>query len=238
MELPRRARGDEYAPAGQVAELTQRIASRPGVADVPVACFYAFDFRTRTLPFWYYDSCMSPAGLRAVAAAFYEAGFKKTRAIHQIWSPNVRPSQCRIDGRPIEILATTAMQIHSEPCYRLIEDAWSMGEHRPLILAGGPKAIYEPDHFFGLGPFGDISADVVSTGEELVLLELLDRITEHRSHGETMLRAFERCRDRGLLDSIPGLVYMGHERDAGGRPVLIHTGIQRLVRDLDELPHA
>ncbi len=205
---------------------------------MPVACFYAFDFRTRTLPFCFYDRRMSPAGMRAVAAAFHEAGFKKTRAVFQLWSPNVKPSQIRVDGRPIEILAVTAMQIHSQPSYRLIEDAWSMGEHRPLILAGGPKAIYEPDHYFGLGPRGDIHADAVATGEELILLELLDRVTEHRASGETMLQAFRRCRDAGLLDDIPGLVYMSRERDRGGRPVLIHTGVQRLVGNLDELPHA
>lgn len=237
MELPKRPRGDEYARPGRVAELTRQISSRPGLSDIPVACFYAFDSRTRTVPFVFYDSRMSPAGVRAVATAFHEAGFKKTRAIFQLWSPHVTPSQCRIDGKPIEILAVTAMQIHSEPSYRLIEDAWTMGEHRPLILAGGPKAIYEPDHYFGLGPSGDIHADAVCTGEELVLLELLDRVTEYRGEGETMLKAFRRCRDNGLLDDIPGLVYMSNERDRDGRPVLIHTGIQRLVQDLDELPH-
>ncbi len=237
MELPKRPRGDEYARPGRIAELMRRIASRPGVADIPVACFYAFDFATRTLPFCFYDKRMSPAGMRAVAAAFHEAGFKKTRAIFQLWSPYIKPSNCRIDGRPLEILAVSAMQIHSAPSYQLIEDAWSMGEHRPLILAGGPKAIYEPDHYFGLGPRGDIHADAVCTGEELILLELLDRLTEHRASGETMLQAFRRCRDGGMLDDIPGLVYMSRERDHGGRPVLIHTGIQRLVSDLDELPH-
>ena len=105
------------------------------------------------------------------------------------------------------ITTTTAMQINSAPSFELIRDAWSM-EDRPLILAGGPKAIYEPDHYFGLGPNGDIHADAVATGEELVLLELLDRVTAHRGQGETMLRAFHRCRDEGLLADIPGLVYM------------------------------
>src|SRR6185436_159947 len=105
MELPRRPRGDEYARRGRIAELTRRIAARPGVADIPVACFYAFDFRTRTLPFCLYDKRMSPAGMRAVAGAFHEAGFKKTRAVFQLWSPHVKPSQCRVDGKPIEILA-------------------------------------------------------------------------------------------------------------------------------------
>src|SRR4029078_9282873 len=177
MELPKRSRGDEYARPGRVAELTRRIAARPGLADVPVACFYAFDSRTRTLPFVFYDKRISPAGLRAIHSTFHESGFKKTRAIFQLWSPHVKPSECRIEGRPIEVLTVTAMPIHSLPSYQLIEDAWSMGEHRPLILAGGPKAIYEPDHYFGLGPRGDIHADAGCTREELVLVRCLAHAT-------------------------------------------------------------
>ncbi|MCY2930884.1 MAG: radical SAM protein [Planctomycetota bacterium] len=231
-----RARGDEFAPAGRVAQLLGQMASRPGLGDIPVACFYAFDLRTRMLPFLFYDSWMIPAGLVAIASAFHSAGFN-TRGVYQLWTPNVRPSKCRIDGKPIQIMTTTAMQINSAPSFELIRDAWSMGEDRPLILAGGPKAVYEPDHYFGLGPDGDIHVDAAATGEELVLLELLDRLTAHRGQGETMRQAFRRCRDRGLLEDIPGLVYMSQERDRGGRPILYNTGVQRLVRDLDELPH-
>jgi radical SAM superfamily enzyme YgiQ (UPF0313 family) len=236
MELPVRSKGDVFAPPGRISELLSRISSRPGVGDLPVACFYAFDTRTRMLPLLFYDSRMIPAGLVAIAAAFHLAGFK-ARGVFQLWSPNVRPSQCRIDGKPIQVMTTTAMQINSAPSFELIRDAWSMGEDRPLILAGGPKAVYEPDHYFGLGPNGDIHADAAATGEELILLELLDRVTAERGRNETMLRAFHRCRDEGLLEDIPGLVYMSKERDTGGRPVLHNTGVQRLVRDLDELPH-
>ena len=237
MELPQRCRGDEFAPAGRVGELLSRIAARPGLDEIPVACFSAFDFRTRLLPFLFYDTRVAPAGLRAIASVFHEAGFTRTRGIFQLWSPKVMPSACRIDGQPLGVLAVSALQIHSQPSYDLIADAWSMGANRPLILAGGPKAVFQPDHYFGLGPDGDMHADVAFTGEELILIELLDRITEHRGRGETMLAAFQRCRDGGLLNDIPGLVYMSRERDSGGRPVLIHTGVQRLVRDLDELPH-
>ena len=236
MELPIRSKGDEFAPAGRVAELIGRIASRPGVGDIPVACFYPFDVRTRMLPTLFYDSRMIPAGLVAIVSAFHSAGFR-ARGVFQLWSPNVSLSQCRLDGKPIQIMTTTAMQINSAPSYKLIQDAWSMGENRPLILAGGPKATYEPDNYFGLGPNGDIHADAVATGEELILLELLDLLTSHRGRSETMLQAFGRCRDEGLLDNIPGLVFMSKERDRGGRPVLYNTGPQRLVRDLDELPH-
>ena len=69
------------------------------------------------------------------------------------------------------------MQIHSASAYELIDDAYRLGEHRPLILAGGAKAIYEPWDFFGLGP-ESAGADVVVTGEEFVILELLDRLLD------------------------------------------------------------
>ena len=45
----------------------------------------------------------------------------------------------------------------SPPCrctprraYEAIRDAWTMGDDRPLIIAGGPKAVYEPYHYWPL----------------------------------------------------------------------------------------
>jgi len=131
----------------------------------------------------------------------------------------------------------SAMQIHSEPAFRLIRDAWQLGDDRPLILAGGPKAVYEPWDFFGLSPDGREGADVVVTGEEYVLLELLDRIVEMKGPSDTMRAAFERLREGGLLEDIPGLVYRPDAPD-DPPPHLINTGVQRLVQDLDELPLA
>ena len=110
-----------------------------------------------------------------------------------------------------------------------------MGDDRPLILAGGPKAVYEPCDFFGLSPDGREGADVVVTGEEYVLLELLNRIVEMKRPGDTMRMAFERLRDDGLLEDIPGLVYRPDAPD-GPPEYLVDTGVQRLVQDLDELP--
>ena len=151
----------------------------------------------------------------------------------QQWNPRLRPSLARIDGRPPDLLFVSGMQIHSAAAYRLITDAWALGEHRPLILAGGAKAIYEPWDFFGLGPDGRRGADVVVTGEEFVLLELLDRILEFQGQRETMRTAFTRARNAGTLQDIPGLVY---PRDDRWPCDLVNTGIQRLVQDLDELP--
>ena len=45
-----------------------------------------------------------------------------------------------------------------------------------------------------------------------------------------------RLRDRGALDGIPGLVYARTDGDGVARE-LVDTGMQRLLGDLDELPH-
>src|SRR5262249_26777300 len=130
----------------------------------------------------------------------------------------------------------SSMQIHSASAYELIADAHRLGEDRPFILAGGAKAIYEPWDFFAFGPQGQYSADVAVTGEEFVALELLNRLTEFRGRGQPMRQPFHRLRGSGLLDAIPGLVFV--EGDEKARPErLVNTGIQRMVQDLDELPH-
>src|SRR5207245_9507427 len=135
--------------------------------------------------------------------------------------------------------------------YEMIADAYKLGDERPFILAGGAKAIYEPWDFFGIPPspsLGDgltasraapspraqagsaYSADVVVTGAELVLLELLDRILSFKSPGEHIRKTFHRLRRSGLLDDIPGLVFReGDEKAPLAR--LINTGIQPLVTD-------
>ena len=181
------------------------------------------------------DKTLIPGAPRAVGAALYAAGFRNVRLVLQQWNPNIRPSAARFDGKPPEVLMVSAMQIHSAPAYRLIRDAWQLGDDRPLILAGGPKAVYEPWDFFGLSPDGREGADVVVTGEEYVLLELLDRIVEMKRPGDTMRAAFERVREDGLLEDIPGLVYRPDAPD-GPPQYLVNTGVQRLVQDLDELP--
>ncbi|MHC4089636.1 MAG: radical SAM protein, partial [Planctomycetota bacterium] len=75
MELPRRERGDVYLPNGtfrkRVAELRQ-ITDAHGLA---IGIVYAFDFRTRMLPFWYADKRMAPCSVRLLGDVLYEAGF-------------------------------------------------------------------------------------------------------------------------------------------------------------------
>ena len=235
MELPRRPRGDEYTKPGRYQELQTRV--RRGVAgkDVPVLFVNAFDRRTRLGPFVFVDKKLIPGAPIAVASALAAAGFENSRVVLQQWNPHIRPSQARIGSKPPELLLVSSMQIHSASAYRLIDDAYKLGEHRPLILAGGAKAIYEPWDFFGLGPDVRQGADVVVTGEEFVLLELLDRLLDFKAHRESWRLAFARARSAGALEDIPGLVY---RRDEGEGPLreLMNTGVQRLVQDLAELP--
>lgn len=235
MELPKRAKGDEYTVPGRYRELEQNVARKAARADIPTLCVYAFDKRTSVGPFIMVENILIPGAPRALASALYAAGFHKLRVVMQQWTPNIRPSKARFDGQPPELLLVSAMQIHSAPAYDLIRDAWSMGDDRPLIIAGGAKAIYEPWDYFGLSEDGTVGADLVCTGEEYVLLEALERIMDEKREGEHIRDAFERVRAQGLLEDIPGLVY--RPDDSEGEPeYLIDTGIQRLVQDLDELP--
>jgi radical SAM superfamily enzyme YgiQ (UPF0313 family) len=237
MELPSRPKQDRYTRPGQYRELEARLRANPEHAEIPAIVAYAFDMRTRLGPFLFADMRLLTAGPRAVASAVHEAGFTRTRIVQTQWNPNFRPSLARIDGRLPQMLFVSSMQIHSAKAYELIADAYKLGDDRPLIFAGGAKAIYEGWDFFGFYHNGrQYSADVACTGEEYVILELLERIMSHRGPGEHPRRTFHRLRRSGLLDDIPGLVFReGDEKAPLGR--LIDTGIQRLVQDLDELPH-
>lgn len=235
MELPTRPKDDRYTPPGRYKELEREVQQRTQGQDIPILFIYAFDRRTRLGPFLFVDRTLIPGAPRAVGSALHAAGFTNSRIVMQQWNPQIRPSQARINGRIPEVLMVSAMQIHSGPAYKLIRDAWSLEDQRPLILAGGPKAIFEPWDFFGLSPDGREGADVVVTGEEFVILELLDRLLAHKRAGESMRQAFERVRAEHLLEDIPGLVYRPEQTD-GPPEYLINTGVQRLVHDLDELP--
>jgi radical SAM superfamily enzyme YgiQ (UPF0313 family) len=252
MELPSRPKNDRYTRPGQYKELEGHLRANPATAQVPTVVAYAFDFRTRLGPFLFADMRLLTAGPRAVAGALFAAGFAKTRIVYTQWNRNFRPSKARLDGEVPQMLFVSSMQIHSARAYELIADAYQLGDARPLILAGGAKAIYEPWDFFGLGPEGRYDADVAVTGEEFVILQLLDRLMESRGGGEHPRKTFHRLRRSGLLDDIPGLVYRTHgwiedrgsvldrvegPRFSNAEGRLINTGVQRLVQDLDELPH-
>jgi len=200
-----------------------------------IAC--AFDHRTRMLPFIFADTRMIPAGVRAIGSAMVDAGFDKTRIVLQQWNRNFRPSQMQLDGRIPDVFMVSSMSLHSEMCMDLIRDAHRIDPaHRPLVIAGGPHAVYEPYDLFSANPTRPGSADVVVTGEEFVLLNFIEAVLSMRGRGESMRAAFVRARDSRALDNVPGLVYSRGGKD-GLPEKLVDTGIQRLVGDLDELPH-
>ncbi len=237
MELPRRPRGDERLKPGELRHLIQRLRRLAPQHDLATVIACAFDHRTRMLPFIYADMRMAPAGVRAVGSAMVDAGFEKTRIVLQQWNRNFRPSAMRLDGRTPDIFMVSSMQIHSARCNDLIHDACRIDPaHRPLIIAGGPKTIYEPWDVFSADPDDRWGADVAVTGEEFVLLSLLEVLLSIRPPDESLRMTFIRARNSGILDDIPGLVYARTDTD-GVAEELVDTGIQRLLGDLDELPH-
>src|SRR5688572_4890859 len=237
MELPRRTRGDELLRPGEMIDLRRRLrrlAPRHDLVSV-IAC--AFDHRTRMLPFIYADTRMVPAGVRAIGAALVDAGFDKTRIVLQQWNRQFKPSKMRLDGQIPDLFLVSTMGMHSGEAMKLIADARRIdAAHRPLIIVGGSHAVYEPHLLFSADPALPGGADVAVTGEEFVLLSLLEVILANRAEGESVRTAFLRARDTGQLDNILGLVYPRGSTE-GVAEELVDTGIQRLLGDLDELPH-
>ncbi len=238
VELPRRDRGDELLEPGEMAGLRLRLRNLAPRHDLATVIVCAFDHRTRMLPFHWNDVRMPPAGVRAIGSAMLDAGFPKTRIVLQQWNRNFRPSRMRIDGRIPDLFMVSSMSMHSIPCEALIRDACRIDpRRRPLIIAGGAKLVYEPWSVFSDDPQDTAAADVAVTGEEYVLMSLLEVLLTVRAEGEPMRSAFLRARQSGALDGIPGLVYS--RTDARGvAEELVDTGVQRLLGDLDELPHA
>jgi radical SAM superfamily enzyme YgiQ (UPF0313 family) len=235
MELPRRARGDELLRSGALRELRQRLRQRAAEHDLATVIVCAFDHRTRMLPFCHADMRMAPAGVRAIGSAMLDAGFTKTRIVLQQWNRKFRPSEMRLDGRNPDIFMVSSMQLHSAACKALVLEGSRIDPaHRPLIIVGGPKFVYEPWDAFSSNPYDPWAADLAVTGEEYVLLSMLEVVLSCRAKNESVRSAFLRARDGGALDDVPGLVYA-----RGGGAVaeeLVDTGVQRLVGDLDELP--
>src|SRR5688572_31765463 len=236
MELPRRTRGDELLRPGELTDIRRRlrrIASSHDLVSV-IAC--AFDHRTRMLPFIFADTRMAPAGVRAIGSAMVDSGFDKTRIVLQQWNKRFRPSQMRLDGRVPDLFMVSSMGLHSQRCMELIRDARRIDpDKRPLVIAGGPHAVYQPYELFSGEPGDPVSADVAVTGEAYVLLNFLEVLLSVRAPGEPMRSAFFRARDSGALDGVPGLVY-GRGGTDGLPEELVDTGIQQLVGNLDELP--
>ncbi|NLX57762.1 MAG: biotin synthase BioB [Phycisphaerae bacterium] len=236
MELPARPHDDQLLIAGEFTNIRRRLRSIAARHDLTCVIVHCFDPRTRMLPFLFADTRMAPAGVRSIAASLYDSGFTKTRIVLQQWNKRFSPSAMCLDGRVPDLLLLSSMHIHSAQCRRLIEDAYLIGPvNRPLVIVGGPKAIYEPADLFSGDPARPAGADVAVTGEDYVLLSLLAMTLSHRATGESVRSAFFRARDEGALADIPGLVY-ARTGSAGQAEELVNTGPQRLLGDLDELP--
>src|SRR5688572_130427 len=237
MELPRRNRGDELLKPGELIALRDRVRGMSASHDLVTVIACAFDHRTRMLPFIYADTRMAPAGVRAIGSALVDVGFPKTRIVLQQWNKRFRPSLMRLDGRVPDLFLVSTMGMHSDVAMELIADARRIdAAQRPLIIAGGSHAVYEPHNLFSGDPAAPGGADVAVTGEEFVLLSLLEVLLTFRAAGESMRSAFYRAKRAGALDDIAGLVYPVGEQE-GVAEELVDTGIQRLLGDLDELPH-
>src|SRR6476619_1272425 len=153
MELPRRSRGDERLRPGELLALRMRLRKLAPRHDLTSVIACAFDHRTRMLPFIYADTRMAPAGVRAIGSAMVDAGFTKTRIVLQQWNRSFRPSQMRLDGRIPDLFMVSSMGLHSQRCMELIRDARRIdASERPLIIAGGPHAVYQPYELFSDNP--------------------------------------------------------------------------------------
>ena len=235
-ELPSRRRGDELLQPGECADIRRRLRRLADRHNLVTVIANAFDHRTRILPFALSSVKIAPAGARAIGSALVDSGFKKTRIVLQQWNPRFDLTRMSLDGRMPDLLLVSSMRIHSAAFERLLQDACRIDPAcRPLIIAGGSLAIYEPWTAFGPNPAAAGQADVAVTGEEYVLLNLLEVLLSEQGDRESLRAAFVRARDQGVLDAIPGLVYP--RMDGRGAVVeLVDTGVQRLVGDLDELP--
>jgi radical SAM superfamily enzyme YgiQ (UPF0313 family) len=238
MELPSRGKGQILLAPGEMTDLRARLRAIAPQHDLTTVIACAFDHRTRILPFIYADLRMPPAGVRAIGSALVDSGFPKTRIVLQQWNRNFSPSAMRLDGRIPDLFLVSSMHLHGSECDRLIRDCQRIDpQHRPLIIAGGPRIIYEPWLVFSNDKSNTWGADVAVTGEEFVFLSLLETLLSLRAKGESLRSVFLRAKDSGALDEIPGLVYAKSATPDGPAEELVDTGIQRLLGDLDELPH-
>jgi radical SAM superfamily enzyme YgiQ (UPF0313 family) len=238
MELPSRPRGEILLPPGEMTDIRRRLRGLAAHHDLVSVIACAFDHRTRILPFVFADLRIIPAGVRAIGSALADSGFTKTRIVLQQWNRSFSPRDMRLDGRIPDLFLVSSMHLHAAECDRLVREACDIDpKDRPLIIVGGPRMIYEPWHVFSSDPECPAGADVAITGEEYVLLELLEALLSMRGRNESLRSTFLRARDSGALDHIPGLVFARTSHPEGPAEELIDTGIQKLLGDLDELPH-
>lgn len=235
MLITPRPAGDQCLKPGHYTELIRRLRRISSHHDLATVIATAFDHRTRMLPFIVADKAMVPGGVRAIASALFAAEFSKTRIVLQQWNPRFDPQYMRLDNRLPDMFLISSMQIHTAACQGLLQKVGSIPpDRRPLVIAGGPKAIYEPWDVFSADP-ADGQADLAVCGEEYVFLEMLEALLNTRAQGESLRDAYYRAATAGVFDHIPGLMYPRVDRQSRIE-TLVHTGPQRILLDLDELP--
>jgi hypothetical protein len=77
MELPFRQKGDELLRPGEMLAMRERFRRHAKTNDLTTVMAYAFDRRTRMLPFVHIDKRMTPAGVRGIGSAFLDAGLRR-----------------------------------------------------------------------------------------------------------------------------------------------------------------
>ena len=237
MELPSRPKNDRYTRPGQYNELERRLRANPDAAQIPVLVCYAFDFRTRLGPFLFADMRLLTAGPRAIAAALYQAGF--TQAAHR--AAAVEPQRSAQRGPPRRRAAADAVRLqHADPQrQRLRADRGCLpARRRPAVHPGRRRQ----GHLRAVGllrlvaPTASTAPTWLSPARSSWSWSCSTASWNLGAAANIRARRSIACAAPGLLDDIPGLVFReGDEKAPLGR--LINTGIQRMVQDLDELPH-
>ena len=155
MELPSRPKNDRYTRPGQYAELERRLRANPANANIPILVVLCLRLphASRALSF-----CRHATAHRRTTR---HRGRTTQRRLYAhpdraaAMEPQLpRPAKPGWTAKCRRCFLFRSMQIHSASAYELIADAYRLGDDRPLILAGGAKAIYEPWDFFGFGPGG------------------------------------------------------------------------------------
>ncbi len=227
MELPTRKKEDRIFTDYSALE---REVRRKSLDDIGILIYYAFDWRTRIGPFVGADLFMANSGVRDVAGALHNAGLKNTRVVLGTWNPNFDFRYARLEGKIPEVFGIGSLQINSADAYKKIFQALSLEANRPLIIGGGPHAIYTPWKYFNLEEKVENGVDIVVKGEQNVTLQLMNVLLEYRAKKGTMLEAFYSARKDNALVDIPGLMYIAEDRSH-----LIDTGVPQLIGNYDEL---
>ena len=228
MILEVREESDRLVSGEHYKGLEERIRHK-NPSKIPVLLYYAFDERTRVGPFVGPDKTLITQGIRDVAASLYQSGFENIRVVAGNWTNNIDMKLARLDGEIPQILGIGAMQINAADAEEKIVQARELGEKAPLIIGGGPHAIYQPWKFFK--GYIKEGADVAVRGEQHVTLELMDTLLDYKTKKGTMREAFNQARREGAFDTISGLMYITEDGSH-----LVDTGPARMLATFDYLP--